>query len=199
MIRTMIALSTAFLACALLASASGPQDGGAKWEPYKFKGNERYEYRFVTAPEGDNPKREVSYAIDIRSKSEEEFEVGWTLKAPVRKAEVGEKVLFGMWTEAAPALILMNPMYGAFISQVDLKEGEKMSLFGAGVVKVGAAETVGGRSGLTCRFFIPNEKKEDVLSFECTIDRDLALPIKSINYEEGKEKSRAELVSYKKD
>jgi len=98
----------------------------------------------------------------------------------------------------SPMMFLMNPLLGAFIEQVELKEGEKMSLFGAGVVKVTKKETVAGRTGFICEMYTKQEDK-DVLTWTVTIDPELGLPIRSITYEGGKEKHRAELVTYKKD
>ena len=98
----------------------------------------------------------------------------------------------------SPAMLLINPLFGAFLEPVELKEGEKMSLFGAGVVKVTKKETVGGRSGFICELYTKQEDK-DVLTWACTVDPDLALPIRSITFDGGKEKYRMDLVSYKKD
>ncbi len=189
----------AVLALALLAAArpASAQETGAKWKPYQFKGSERYEYRMVTI-DGEEKKESV-YVLEVRKKGPGEWEVGTTVRNGVKAEQIGaEQILGGSFGAMSPALYLMNPLYGAFIEQVELKEGEKMSLFGAGVIKVGSKETVGGRSGLTCRLFTKQEDK-DVLTWEWTVDPDLALPIKSVTYEGGKEKARVELVSFKRD
>jgi len=73
-----------------------------------------------------------------------------------------------------------------------------MSLFGAGVIKVTKKETVGGRTGLICELYTKQDDKEQ-LTWVCTVDPALALPIRSITFEGGKEKYRMELVSYRKD
>lgn len=187
------------LALALLAVSrpAAAQDGAAKWKPYQFKGNERYEYKMVTL-DGEEKKESV-YILEVKKKGAEEWEIGTTVRNGVKTAQVGaEHILGGSFGAMSPALYLMNPLYGAFIEQVDMKEGEKMSLFGAGVIKVGAKETVGGRSGFNCKLFTKQDDK-DQLTWEWTVDMDLALPIKSITYEAGKEKSRIDLVSFKRD
>jgi len=189
----------AVLALALLAVArpAPAQETGTRWKPYQFKGSERYEYKMVTI-DGDERKESV-YVLEVRKKGPGEWEVGTTVRNGVKAEQIGaEQILGGSFGAMSPALYLMNPLYGAFIEQVELKEGEKMSLFGAGVIKVGSKETVGGRSGLTCKLFTKQEDK-DVLTWEWTVDPDLALPIKSVTYEGGKEKARVELVSFKRD
>lgn len=187
------------LALALLAAPrSAPaQESGAKWKPYQFKGSERYEYRMATF-EGDEKKESV-YILEVRKKGAGEWEVGTTVRNGVKAPQIGaEQILGGSFGAMSPALYLMNPLYGAFIEQVEMKEGEKMSLFGAGLIKVGGKETVGGRTGLTCRLFTKMDDK-DILTWEWTVDTDLALPIKSVTYEAGKEKARIELLSFKRD
>jgi hypothetical protein len=169
---------------------------GAKWKPYQFKGNERYEYKMVTI-EGEEKKESV-YILEVKKKGPEDWEISTTVRNGVKVAEIGAEQLLGGLGAMSPALYLMNPLYGAFIEQVEMKEGEKMSLFGAGMIKVGAKETVGGRTGLNCKLFSKMEDK-DVLTWEWTVDTALALPIKSVTYEGGKEKVRVELLSYKKD
>jgi len=187
------------LALALLAVSrpAAAQEGAAKWRPYQFKGSERYEYKMVHA----RRRREegVVYILEVKKKGADEWEIGTTVRNGVKTAQVGaEHILGGSFGAMSPALYLMNPLYGAFIEQVEMKEGEKMSLFGAGVIKVGAKETVGGRSGFNCKLFTKQDDK-DQLTWEWTVDTDLALPIKSITYEAGKEKTRIDLLSFKRD
>ena len=185
------------LACslALLPLAASGQDG-KKWKPYQFKGDERYEYTNVSR-EGDE-KKVMGYIIDIRKKGAEEWDVTWSTKSAMKKTQGPELLMGGLGMGLSPAMLVMNPLFGAFLEQVELKEGEKMSLFGAGLVKVTKKEEVGGRTGLICELYTKQDDKE-VLTWSCTVDPALALPIRSITYEEGKERHRMDLVSYKKD
>jgi hypothetical protein len=193
-VRHVAVLALAFVIVARPASA---QETGTKWKPYQFKGSERYEYKMITI-DGEDRKESI-YVLEVRKKGPGEWEVGTTVRNGVKAEQIGaEQILGGSFGAMSPALYLMNPLYGAFIEQVELKEGEKMSLFGAGVIKVGSKETVGGRSGLTCKLFTKQDDK-DVLTWEWTVDPDLALPIKSVTYDGGKEKARVELVSFKRD
>jgi len=185
------------LACglALLPLAASGQDG-KKWKPYQFKGDERYEYKIITR-EGDE-KKEMGYALDIRKKGAEDWDVTWSTQSVMKKTQGPELLMGSLGMGLSPAMLVMNPLFGAFLEQVELKEGEKMSLFGAGLVKVTKKEEVGGRTGLICELYTKQDDK-DVLTWSCTVDPALALPIRSITYEEGKERHRMDLVRYKKD
>jgi hypothetical protein len=184
------------LALLLWPGAALAQEG-KKWKPYQFTGNERYEYKVVLT-EGEE-KKETIYILDLRKKGEEQWEVTSSFRNSVKKSAPGAEILLGgMGISLSPGLFLMNPLFGAFLEQVDLKEGEKMSLFGAGVVKVTRKESVGGRSGFACELYTKQDDKEQ-LSWACTVDPALALPIRSITFDGGKEKYRMDLLSYKKD
>src|SRR5262245_47287272 len=167
-----------------------------KWKPYQFKGNERYEYK-VVINEGEE-KKTMGYVLDIRNKGAEDWDVTTSVKNTLKKTAGAEVLFGGLAMGLSPAMFLMNPLFGAFLEQVELKEGEKMSLLGAGVIKVTKKETVGGRTGFICELYTKAENR-DVLAWSCTVDPELALPIRSITFEDGKEKHRMELVSYKKD
>ena len=183
------------VAALLLPCAAAAQDA-KKWKPYQFTGNERYEYK-VTAVEGD-AKKETGYILDIRNKGEEDWEVTWSVRSTMKKTAGSDILMGGMGMGLSPAMFLMNPLFGAFLEQVDLKVGEKMSLLGAGVVRVTKKETVGSRTGYTCELYTKQDDKEQ-LTWSCTVDPELALPIRSITFENGQEKYRMDLVSYKKD
>src|SRR5438105_2339549 len=134
-------------AVALLPLSAAGQDA-KKWKPYQFAGNERYEFKIVSR-DGDE-KKETGYILDIRKKGAEEWDVTWSIKSTMKKSQGAELLMGGLGMGLSPALLLMNPLFGAFLEQVELKEGEKMSLFGAGMIKVTKKEEVGGRSGLIC-------------------------------------------------
>jgi hypothetical protein len=182
----------------LLASATSgwTQEKAKKWKPYQFQGDERYEYKIITNDQRGKPPKEIGYILDIRKKGED-FEVTWSTRSAVTKKELNQNALMGGFAGMSPALIIMNPMSQMFMDQLDLKVGEKMSFFGAAMVKVTAEEKVGNRTGLTCQLF-DKKKDEEVLTWEWTVDVELALPIKSVTYEQGKEKYRMELISYTK-
>jgi len=184
-------------AVALLCPRAAAGQDSKKWKPYQFVGNERYDYKVVMS--NDEEKKESGWILDLRKKGAEDFEVTQSYRNVVKKTLPGPEILAGsMGLGMSPIFFLMNPAYSAFLEQLELKEGEKLSLFGAGMIKVTAKETVGGRTGYTCKFFTKQEDK-DVLACEWTIDPELALPLRSVTYEGGKEKFRFDLLSYKKD
>jgi hypothetical protein len=191
--------SLALLTCVLafVPRPASAQEGN-KWKPYQFTGNERYEYKF-TMYDGEE-KKEGGFILDIRKKTEEDWEVTVSNRSAMKKTQGAEVLMGNIGLGMSPVMFLMNPLYGAFIEQVEMKEGEKMSLFGAAVIKVGKKETIGGRSGFACELLAKNqETQKEEVSWAFTIDPALALPIKSITMENGKPKFHFELVSYKKD
>lgn len=168
-----------------------------QWQPYQFKGDERYEYKITW--EEDEEKTEAIYIMDIKRSGEkneegkEILEVSYTTKGKLSEDELGEQAAFGLWGVYGISLpmLFLNPMYGVFFGQMDLKAGEKMSLFGMGVIKVTGKAEVGGREGFVCQLF-----QEDELMTEWTIDPDLAMPIQSKLYEDGRPQHQIELMKY---
>lgn len=189
--------AAAALAVSFALPSVSPPEQDTKWKPFQFRGNERYEFKLSTDDGGDKPK-ETGFALDIRTKSDSEYDVTWSVKSVVKKEELNEQTMLSSWAGAAPAWVIMNPMYAMFVNELELKEGEKLSLFGAGVVKVTGKETVGGRTGFVCQMLTKSDDKEE-LTWEWTVDPELALPIKSIMFDGGRVTSRAELTGYKKD
>ncbi len=171
----------------------------AQWQPYQFKGDERFEYKIIS--EEDEEKAEVIYILDIKRSGEKDeegqqiYEVSYTTKGKLSEDDLGEQAAFGLWGMYGISLpmLFLNPMYGVFFGQMDLKVGEKMSLFGMGVIKITGKDKVGGREGYVCELH-----QEDKLMSEWTIDPDLALPLRSRIYEEGKVQHQIELMEYKK-
>jgi len=183
---------------ALLVSRPAAAQDGNKWKPYQFTGNEKYDYK-VTMMDGEE-KKEGGFSLDLRNKDGEHWNVTVANSNVMKKTQGAEVLMGNLGLGMSPVMFLMNPLYGAFIEQVEMKEGEKMSLFGAGVIKVGKKETIGGRSGFACELTMKNqETQKDEVSWSFWIDTALALPIKSITYEQGKPKFIFELLSYKKD
>lgn len=171
-----------------------------KWEPYQFKGNERFEYKVIWEEDGE--EEEVIYILDIKKSieksrgDEEVFEVTYTTKGTLTKDELGPETAFGLWGVYGISLnmLVINPAYGFFFSQMDLKVGEKMSFFGAGIIKVIGLENIAGREGLVCQLFQPDE--EDKMLAEWVIDPELALPLRSKIFEDNELQGQIELIKY---
>lgn len=166
---------------------------GKKWKAFQFAGNEKFDYKVVQIE--NEEKKETGFSLDLRKKGEDQFEVTWSNRNLMKKDQGAEILMGGV---GFIPILLFNPGFSAFFEQLELQEGEKMAILGFGTIKVGAKETVGGRTGFPCTLVTPQDGK-DVVAFQWTIDPELALPIRSVTYENGKEKARVELLSYKKD
>jgi hypothetical protein len=171
-----------------------------KWQPYQFKGDERFEYKILWN-ENEEPV-EITYILDIKidpeksQEGEEIYEVSYTTKGTLTKDELGQETAFGLGGAYGISLnmLVINPAYGFFFSQIDLKVGEKMNFFGAGIVKVTAMEEIAGRSGFVCQLFSPEE--EDKMLAEWVIDPELALPLRSKTYGDNGIEGEIELLNY---
>jgi hypothetical protein len=176
----------------------------AKWEPYKFKGNERFEFK-ILMPQEEKAK-EMFYAMEVKSTGkkdeagEETVEVSYTTRSTMKKSELGERTVFGAGEMATYSTVwaMSSAMYGMFFKELELKEGEKLSLFGMGTLKVTGKAKIADRDGFVCKLFQKKDEKE-ALQMEWVIDPELALPLKTLWFDDdGKTKHSMELVSYKK-
>jgi hypothetical protein len=174
MSRRTLAGMLAFAIIALLAFSLYAQ----KWEKQgKFDGNEHFEYKIITNERGQT--KELKYILDIK-KAGDGFEVSYTTKGKVPKDKLGMQAAFGLVGLYGISLnaIVLNPMTTIYFQQLDLKEGEKMSFYGAGMVKVMGKETVGGQEGYVCEFYQTQGEGEKLIS-TTTVNPDLPLPIRS--------------------
>jgi len=171
-----------------------------RWEPYQFKGNERFELKIQWQESGE--QKEVIYILDIRDSGKkspdgtEILEVSYTTRGTLTRDELGPETAFGLWGVYGVSLnmLVVNPAYGFFFSQMDLKVGEKMSFFGAGLMKVIGVENIAGREGFICQFFQPDETGKMVA--EWVIDPELALPLRSKIFDDFGTQGEVELVNY---
>ena len=184
----------------LLLSGIGQVVWAEKWQPYQFRGNERFEYKILL--EEDEEKGEATYILDIKESSEksasgeEVFEVTYTTKGTLTKDELGPETAFGLWGSYGISLnmLVINPAYAFFFSQMDLQVGEKMNFFGAGIIKVIGKEKIVGREGFVCQLFQADE--EDKMLAEWVIDPELALPLRSKIFEDNVLQGQIELLEY---
>jgi len=171
-----------------------------KWQPYQFKGNEYFEFKILF--EENEGTEESIYILDIKESSEksasgeEVYEVTYTTKGTLAKDELGPETAFGLMGSYGISLnmLVINPAYGFFFSQMDLKVGEKMNFFGAGIIKVIGKEKIAEREGFVCQLFQADE--EEKMIAEWVIDPDLALPLKSKIFEDNELQGQIELVKY---
>ena len=192
----------AFFAALVMVMAFCPVSGQS-WEPYQFEGNEKYEFEITYFDNGE-PVNSF-YTIDIKnsgtkdSNGEELFDVSYTTTGKVAKSELGAQTAFGLNAYGfSISMAFLNPMYAMFFAQMELKVGEKMSFFGAGYTEITGKESVAGRDGYICKFYMKDDNGSNELVSEWIIDPDLAFPMKSIVYDNGEEQSNIILTNYSK-
>ena len=114
----------------------------------------------------------------------------------MRKDKLGPEAAFGLWGVYGISLnmLVINPAYGFFFSQMDLKVGEKMNFMGAGIIKIIGKEKIAGREGFVCQLFQADE--EDKMVAEWVIDPELALPLRSKVFEDDELQGQIELIKY---
>ncbi len=163
-----------------------------KWQPYQFKGNERFEYEVISWE--DEEEKEALYILDIKELEEDIFEVTYITKGTLKKEELGMETAYGLWGFYGVSL---NALFlGSFYFQeIDLEVGEKMSYGGVGLIKVTGKEKIAGREGFVCQFFQTMDDEEELVA-EWTIDPELALPLRNRVFSEEKIESQIELIKY---
>jgi len=166
-----------------------------KWQPYQFKGNERFEYEVISWE--DEEEKEALYILDIKELEEDTFEVTYITKGTLKKEELGMETAYGLWGFYGVSLnaLILNPFYCIYFQEMDLEVGEKMSFWGAGLIKVIEKEEIAGREGFVCQFFQTIDDEEELVA-EWTIDPELALPLRSKVFSEEKVESQIELIKY---
>lgn len=157
------------------------------WQPYQFEPkNQEYEYK-ITSYEGDVEEGDVEkvsiYELVMEEEEGGQMEVSVKTTWSVSGDELDQQILGGWWAGGAFGLTMafINPMYAAFFGGLDLKVGNKMSFFGAGVVEVTSTEKVAGRTGFVC--VLRNQDAGPVLG-RYVVDPQVPLPLKTELYEE---------------
>ena len=173
-----------------------------QWQAFNFSGNEQYEYRVSWLDQ--DTINEATYILDIQEKAgsgaceEKLYEVSYTTKGVISEDQLGPETAFGLWSLYGISLnaLVLNPAYGFIFAQMDLKVGEKMSMYGAGIISVPEKQTICGREGYVCQFFQGPDANAQLVA-EWVIDPELALPLSSRIINEGETVSQVELVNYK--
>lgn len=193
-------LKVIFIAGVLFSLLLGTRVFAVKWQAFNFKGNERFEYEVRWRSNAFEKK--AFYILEVRKAGKKEgediFEVTYITKGKLKKSELGPETAFGFWSVYGISLnvLMFNPQYAFFFSQVDLKVGEKMSFYGAGVVEIPGREEIAGIDGFICRFFQVVEGQKKPVA-EWVINPQLPLPLKSTVVENGKITGEVKLLSYK--
>ncbi len=190
-------------ACSLLAVlALLPTSIADKWTPLQFRDTERYEFRTETR-EGEKMVP-GAYVLELKPTDRKDeqgqtlIEVSVTTRSYCAKDALDSDPAGSVWGNQAVGMSMMtlNPMFAAYFQQVDLKVGEKMSLFGAGVVKVTGTEKIAGRDGFVCQYLQPMDGGKEQMVAEYVIDPALALPLRSKIFGDGEVQSAMEVTAY---
>jgi hypothetical protein len=199
--RRTLALSAALCTLAAGSAALAVREG---WKPWQFGTNELYELRMIDHSSPD--ARPLGFELDIRPAEArdgaEQVTIRYTTEIVVPAAELGPETAFGGALGAGmgmgPAMLLMNPMITAFMGEMNLAVGEKMSLFGTGRIEITGKKEIAGLEGFVCKCFGPKEQNEP-LQYEWVLHPDLALPLESITYDsEGKKTWEIRVERYEK-
>jgi len=168
-----------------------------KWQPYQFKGNERFEYEVISWE--DEEEKEALYILDIKELEEDIFEVTYITKGTLKKEELGMETAYGLWGSYGVSLnaLILNPFHYIYFQEMDLEVGEKMSFWGAGLIKVIEKEEIAGREGFVCQLFQTRKDKEE-LAAEWIVDPELAMPLRSKVFKKEQVESEAELIKYRR-
>ena len=160
------------------------------WVPFKFKGNEMYEYN-IERQEDD--KTSAIYSLKIEEIKGGKFRVEYSTRMEVERSNFNEQTAFGFLGSYGPLnFMFFNPMYKMLFEQLKLKVGEEMSYYGQGLMKVLGKENIAGRTGYICRLF----DSDGSPVFEWVIDPELALPIRSTKLDEEVVEGETILLKY---
>ncbi len=176
-----------------------------KWQPYEFSGPARYKYqvRSIGETEPGASSTEVTCTLQILPSKKEGkeglFQVSFTLETLLSREEVGRRTFMGMpgLLGTSASMTLMNPMFSLAYSQVELRVGEEMDLFGAGTLKVTGRETILGIEGFVCELYT-GQGEQLTRSSEAVVHPQLTLPLRSRVYKGGELHLEMLLLEYKK-
>lgn len=167
------------------------------WTPYDFKGPAFYKYKITQHEDG---AQEVTWSLDVKASAQEgKYDVTTTTTSVMDASDLEGG---NFWSASpvltvVPVLMVGNGMFAGLVPQMDLSVGAKKDLLGAGYVEVAGKETVAGVEGYRCEIHVKDDEKM-VKQAEITIHPDLALPLRSRIYEDGKVTFEMELLEYRK-
>ncbi|MCF7890062.1 hypothetical protein K9M78_02475 [Candidatus Bipolaricaulota bacterium] len=167
---------------------------GATWEPFQFRGNERYSFEVTW--EGSEGEESSIYEFQIIEDNDGGYTARFISEVKLSSSdELTGDLVYGSWSGYGVPIgyLLVNPVYSMMFGELDLKVGEKMSFYGQGRMEVVGTETVAGRKGFLCKL-----TDDEGLLGEWVIDPDLALPLRSKMYESSGFDGAVELVEYER-
>lgn len=159
-----------------------------KWQPYQFKGYERFEYKVIW--DEDEEKTEGTYILDTKKSGQNIFGGTYIAKGTLTKEE-------GILSSHGISLVDYLLSHGSILLsfQVDLQVGKQVRPFGGIIIKVIGKEKIAGREGFVCQFFLAEDGKEELVG-EWTIDPRLAMPLRTKVFEKMEGQGQMELIKY---
>ncbi len=159
------------------------------WEPYKFSGRaEKYVYS-VTTQDGES----FIYSLDIKPKGDGTFDMslGYEMSGVEQ-----EDIAAGFFAQpmAFSWMMFLNPLVFGMFGDQEFEVGDRLLIPGGGVIRAEARETVAGIEGILLVFRASTDSLERT---EIVVNDDLALPIRTTNYDENEELiSEIKLIQY---
>lgn len=160
-----------------------------KWQAYRFKGDERFEYKVVWEWEEDEEKMEGTYILDTPKSVADIFGGTYIAKGTSTKEESVKGICV--------AGVLLHNVLLPFLDQPDLQVGKQVSFPHREDIKIKVIgkEKIAGREGLVCQIFQTKDGKEELVA-EYLIDPKLAMPLRSKVFEKTKVQGQMELIKY---
>ena len=160
-----------------------------KWQPYRFKGNERFEYKVIWAE--DEEKTEGTYILDTKKSGANILGGTYIAKGTLTKEEGAT----GYGISLVDFLLSPGSVFLSF--QVDLQVGKQVRFHSLGgmIIKVIGKEKIAGREGFVCQLFQAEGGKEELVA-EWTIDPKLPMPLRSKVFEGTGAQGQMELIKY---
>ena len=157
-----------------------------KWQDFRFKDNERFEYKVVWGE--DEEKTEGTYILDTKKSGSDPFGGTYIAKGTLTKEE--DIFSYGI----SLVRILLSHSF-SFLGQLDLQVGKQASFPGVAIIKVIGKEKIAGREGFVCQIFLTDDGKKELVA-ECTIDPKLPMPLRTKIFEKTEVKGQMELIKY---
>lgn len=166
------------------------------WTPNDFKGPAFYKYK-VTQVDED---KVFTCALDIQASAQEgKYDVTTSVTTQMDASDLEGGGIWGTSSVlgVVPLMMLGNPMFAGLFGEVDLTVGSKRDMYGMAVMEVVGKETLAGVEGYRCELRMKDGDKM-VKQAELTVHPDLALPMRSRVYDDGKLTFEMLLLEYRK-
>jgi len=191
------------LAVTVLALPSFSQAG--KWKPGKQVRAMAYTMQ-VTSYDRRGTAKSMTMSLDLMAtdKVDAKGKPMWKVKTSheflaEERSLQGAHMAFGMYNSALAgysAAGMQAVMYQQFLGQLELAEGEKMTVFGGMLMKVMGKETIAGIEGFVVNIY-RTQNEQEILLAELVLNADIPVALRSRQYNKDKLQSEAVLQNFK--